>query len=319
MQVTPKQQKNKLVVLVGPTAVGKTACSVELAAKINGEIISGDSMQFYRYIDIGTAKILPQEMISKNGIKIPHHLIDILNPDQPYSVADFQRDTCRLVEEINQRGHIPIIAGGTGLYVSAVVDGYTLQEQAQVDEAFRKQKKQEFEANGGAHLLAELAQVDPETAGKLEANDCKRIIRALEVYRQTGVPMSQQANQNPPDWDIAMLGLSTERQFLYQRIDQRVLKMIDNGLVEEVKKLLAMGYGPNLKPMQGLGYKQICMYLAGEITLDEATALIQRDTRRFAKRQLTWWRRDNRICWFDPRNYQDIQQLTEEMLRQLPW
>ena len=306
--------KNRLVVLIGPTAVGKTACSVELAAACRGEIISGDSMQFYRYMDIGTAKISKAEMRSKSGQEIPHHLIDILNPNEPYSVADFQKDATKLVNEINARGKLPLLVGGTGLYVSALVDGYTFAETIPEDAAFRAEKKQQFAAQGGEALWQQLHQVDPISAAKISPNDAKRMIRALEVYQQTGIPISQYAKKNPPDWDIILLGLTMERELLYQRINQRVENMVAQGLVAEVQHLLALGYSPELKPMQGLGYRQICDYLAGKITLAEAIALIQKQTRHFAKRQLTWWRKEERIHWFPVTENSTPETLAAEML-----
>ena len=291
--------KPKLIVILGPTAVGKTALSVELADAVNGEIISGDSMQFYCHMDIGTAKITPDEMISKSGKKIPHHMIDIINPDEPFSVADFQKKATELVLDINNRGKVPILAGGTGLYVSALIDGYTFSEDEGEDPGFRKEKQLQLENEGAESLLMELAKIDPEAASRISVSDGKRIIRALEVYHLTGKTITEQSSKNPPDWDITLIGLNRERSQLYDRINQRVLIMLEQGFEAEVKNLLAMGYGRDLKPMQGLGYKQLCMYLYDEISYDEAIYLIQRDTRHFAKRQLTWWRRKERVNWFD--------------------
>jgi tRNA dimethylallyltransferase len=307
--------KPRLIVILGPTAVGKTELSVELAAALDGEIISGDSMQFYRYMDIGTAKIRPDEMTAAGGMTIPHHLIDIINPDEPYSVADFQRDASQLVAEINARGRIPILAGGTGLYVSALIHGYTFSKDEGEDPEFRSRKQAELAEKGGEVLLAELAAVDPQAAARMNPADGKRIIRALEVYHLTGKTITEQSRKNPPDWDITLIGLQREREQLYDRINKRVLKMLDAGFEAEVRGLLAMGYGRNLKPMQGLGYKQLCMYLAGEITLNEAVYLIQRDTRHFAKRQLTWWRRESGVNWFDLTDTQSAGEILPQILK----
>jgi tRNA dimethylallyltransferase len=306
--------KPKLIVILGPTAVGKTALSVELAAAVNGEIISGDSMQFYRYMDIGTAKIRPEEMIAQNGQVIKHHLIDILNPDQQYTVADFQRDAARLVIDINQRGKIPILAGGTGLYVSALIHGYTFSKDQGADPEFRRQMQKELRDKGGEFLLARLAEIDPQAAAKMKPADAKRIIRALEVYHLTGKTISEQSAKNPPDWDIVLIGLTRERQQLYDRINKRVLQMLEDGFLDEVKNLLAMGYDSQLKPMQGLGYKQLCSFLSGDISYEEAIYLIQRDTRHFAKRQLTWWRREPNINWFDLTDVSDISEIIPKIL-----
>lgn len=307
--------KPKLIVILGPTAVGKTALSVELAAAVDGEIISGDSMQFYKYMDIGTAKIRPQEMISKSGREIPHHLIDILEPDRAFSVADFQRAATDLVQEINARGRVPILAGGTGLYVSALVEGYTFGENDGEDPEYRREKQRQLESQGAESLLAELMAVDPIAAARISVGDGKRLIRALEVYHLTGKTITEQSRKNPPDWDITMIGLNRDREQLYDRINRRVLQMLADGFEAEVRHLLAMGYTRELKPMQGLGYKQMCMYLAGEVSYDEAVELIQRDTRRFAKRQLTWWRRKEDVHWFDLTAVQTPEEIIPQILQ----
>ncbi len=307
--------RTKLIVIIGPTAVGKTALSVELAAAVDGEIISGDSMQFYKHMDIGTAKIRPQEMISESGKLIPHHLIDIIEPNQPFSVADFQKAATALVLDINRRGKTPVLAGGTGLYVSALVEGYTFVEAVGEDSEFRAAKQRQLETAGAASLLAELAAVDSEAAARIPAGDGKRLIRALEVYHLTGKTITEQSKKRPPDWDITLIGLNRDREQLYDRINRRVLQMLEDGFEDEVRKLLAMGYGSDLKPMQGLGYKQLCSYLAGEISRDEAISLIQRDTRRFAKRQLTWWRRKEGVHWFDLTNVRSAAEIIPQILQ----
>ncbi len=292
-------KKLPLIVLLGPTAVGKTALAVELAARLNAEIISGDSMQFYRYMNIGTAKIRPAEMLAANGRLIPHHLVDIIDPAEPFSAADFQARAGAAIADIAARGKLPLLVGGTGLYIQALCDGYQLSQDAVADEALRERLRGEYARLGAAAMHERLAQVDPAAAAHIAPADQKRLIRALEVYEVTGQPISRQGRAAEPPYDLLLLGLARERAALYERIEQRVDIMLAAGLQAEVERLLAMGYTPDLKPMQGLGYRQICAYLAGEMPYDAAVELIKRDTRRFAKRQLTWWRRDARINWFD--------------------
>lgn len=298
MRIEPRK-KPPLLVLLGPTAVGKTALAVELAARLNGEVISGDSMQFYRYMNVGTAKIRPAEMLAKNGRLIPHHLVDILDPDELFSAADFQQLAAAKIADIAARGKLPLLAGGTGLYIQALCDGYQLSEAAPADEALRGRLKEEYQRLGAAALHRRLQEVDPQAAARIAPADQKRLLRALEVFELSGRPISMQGRAAEPPYDLLLFGLTRERGELYRRIEQRVDAMLAAGLVPEVERLLAMGYGPELKPMQGLGYRQICRYLAGELDLAAAAELIKRDTRHFAKRQLTWWRRDERIRWFD--------------------
>jgi tRNA dimethylallyltransferase len=298
MQKTGK--KIPLLVLLGPTAVGKTALSVELAARLGGEIISGDSMQFYRYMDIGTAKIRPCEMLAASGQLIPHHLLDIVNPDQTYTVADFQRDAAAKIREIAERGKLPMLVGGTGLYVQALADGYDLAETASADEELRARLKQDYQALGGEQMHARLSAVDPVAAARISPNDAKRLLRALEVYELTGQPISTLGRAADSPYNVLFLGLNREREQLYRRIEQRVDIMLADGLEAECVYLLQAGFGADCKPMRGLGYRQMCQYLQGEIDYDEAVRLVKRDTRRFAKRQLTWWRRDERVHWFRP-------------------
>jgi len=304
---------NNLAILIGPTASGKTALSIAIAKALGCEVISGDSMQFYRHMDIGTAKVTPKE---QEGVI--HHLIDILEPNEPYTVADFQKDCYRLVEDINQRGKLPLLAGGTALYVKAVMEGYTFSQETPGNDEFRRVKEKEALGQSPDYLYRQLAAVDPVAAAKICPEDTKRIIRALEVYETSGVPLSTQAGKNPPPYRIALLGISMDRALLYQRIDQRVDQMIKNGLIEEVKNLFAMGYDRELKPMQGLGYRQIGDYLTGEISLEEAIRLIKRDTRHFAKRQLTWWRREEKVHWLDAASPHIQEEAVAYIRRQLP-
>lgn len=284
-----------MLVLLGPTAVGKTRLSLELAEALGAEIISGDSMQVYRGMDIGTAKIAPAEM---NGI--PHHLIDIHDPQEAYSVAEFQEQGARLIEEISGRGKLPFIVGGTGLYIESLCYGFRFSE-AVADEAFRSEQEAYAEAHGAEALHARLVAVDPASAERLHPNDRRRIIRALEIHHQTNVPLSAslagQKKESP--YDLCLIGLTMDRQILYKRIEDRIDQMLAEGLVAEVQGLLEKGYGRSLVSMQGLGYKEIAAYLEGETTLAEAVVLLKRDTRRFAKRQLSWFRHMKEIQWVD--------------------
>ncbi|NYE58163.1 tRNA (adenosine(37)-N6)-dimethylallyltransferase MiaA [Carboxydothermus ferrireducens] len=299
----------KLIIIVGPTAVGKSALGIKVAKKINGEIISGDSMQVYKYMDIGTAKVLPEE---REGV--PHHLIDILEPFQKYSVALFQKEARRLIKEINARGKIPIIVGGTGLYIRSVIDPYDFTDFS-FDPVFREKLEQAAKEKGSLYLHQMLEKIDPVAAQKIHSNDLRRIIRALEVYEHTGKPISyywERGKQSKPQYRLLYYGLTMDRALLYQRINERVDKMIEKGLIAEVKRLLQMGFKESTA-MQALGYKEIVQYLEGKITLDEAIYLIKRDTRRFAKRQLTWFRRDPRIKWFDS-GKESLEKITEKII-----
>lgn len=302
-------EKLPLVVLLGPTAVGKTELAVELAARLNAEIISGDSMQFYRWLDIGTAKIRPAEMLSKSGRLIPHHLIDIRNPDEPYSVADFQQDAARLIVEIRARGRLPLLVGGTALYIQALADNYNLNDAAPTDAELRRQLHEEYQRQGALAMHQRLAAVDSAAAAKISANDEKRLIRALEVWQLSGRPISAQGKAAESAYDLLLVGLNRERQELYQRIDQRVDAMLAAGLLNETARALVANLPPECKPLQGLGYRQAVWYWQGLTNLAETTRLIKRDTRHFAKRQLTWWRRDARINWFDLSNRPPLSQL----------
>lgn len=290
-------KKQPLVVILGPTAVGKTAFSVELAKRLNSEIISGDSMQFYRYMDIGTAKIRPQEMVTEDGHIIPHHLIDICDPDQPMSVADFKTMAQEKITEIAARGRLPMVVGGTGLYLNALMYGYQLDSVAEANEELRESLHREYRELGREVLHARLCTVDPKAAAQISPNDEKRLVRALEFFETNGQAISEQGRAKELPYDLVAVGLIREREELYRRIEMRVDMMMSDGFLAEVERLLEMGFSAELKPMQGLGYRQLCDYLAGNCSLEEAVGLIKRDTRRFAKRQLTWWRRDENINW----------------------
>lgn len=305
--------RQRVLTIVGPTSVGKTALSLELAARHYGEIISGDSMQFYRRMDIGTAKATAEERA-----RIPHHMIDICSPDEEFTVADFQRRTAALIAELNGCGKLPMIVGGTGLYVQSVLYDYQFSQAGQ-DDDYRTELERFAEACGRDALHARLAAVDPVTAKRLHPNDVKRIIRALEIHHLTGKTMAEhQERSEQSPYDLLMIGLTMDRALLYERINHRVDMMIEAGLIEEVDGLLKQGYDESLRSMQALGYKEIIAYLRGHLTRDAAIELVKKRTRNFAKRQLTWFRAMKDIVWFDltpgheqERTYEAIYEMVE--------
>lgn len=295
-------EKPKIAIIVGPTAIGKTDISIEVAKALNGEIISADSAQVYKYMDIGTAKIKPEEM---QGIK--HYMIDEVTPDQSFSVAQFRDRAQQYINEISSRGKLPIITGGTGLYINALLNNLEFT-QSIGDEGFREEMQQIADEKGNDYLHSMLKDIDPESYERLHPNDVRRVIRALEVHKFTGKSISyfqEESKKAPEKYDYAFVGLTMDRQRLYDRINKRVDIMLVKGLMEEVKKLLDMGYTSDMVSMQALGYKEIVQYLSGEITLEEAVFILKRDSRHYAKRQLTWFRRDERIQWFDVEEYQE--------------
>lgn len=289
----------KIVVIVGPTATGKTYVSVQLAKKFNTEIISADSMQIYKGMNIGTAKITETE---KQGIK--HHMIDIISPDEDYSVSEFKYDSEKVIDELISKNKIPIIVGGSGLYINSLI--YDLNfGSAKSDKKTRDYYTNLYEKIGKDGLYAKLIEVDSKAAEKIHKNNVKRVIRALEFYHITGNKFSDINNdirKHSNKYDSILIGLSMDRKILYDRINLRVDKMIENGLVEEVKRLLDKGYTKDLVSMQGIGYKEIADYLDGNTTLKESINILKRNTRRFAKRQFTWFLRDNNITWFESSN-----------------
>ena len=304
--------KQPLIILAGPTAVGKTDLSVKLAKKINGSIISADSMQVYKYMDIGSAKIMPEEMQG-----IPHYLIDELMPEEEFNIVLFQKLAKQYMQEIYAQGRIPILAGGTGFYIQSVLyDIDFSKEDASAEirnelEAFAKRE-------GNLTLHNRLLSVDPVSANAIHPNNVKRVIRALEFYQLNGYAISEhnkEERQKKSPYNFAYFVLNDERSRLYERIEQRVDKMLECGLLDEVKKLKAMGYHKDMVSMQGLGYKEILAYLDGEITYDEAVYILKRDTRHFAKRQLTWFRREDDVIWLnkDEYSYQE-DQILEKMI-----
>ncbi|MFR9708946.1 tRNA (adenosine(37)-N6)-dimethylallyltransferase MiaA [Paenibacillus sp. MB22_1] len=290
-----RNDKPKLLVLLGPTAVGKTKLSIELARDLSCEIISGDSMQVYRGMDIGTAKITKEEM---GGI--PHHLIDVLDPDEPFSVALFQEWCRKLIPEITERGHLPFIVGGTGLYIESVCYEFQFTE-AGADEEFRARQQAFAETYGVQALHAKLAEVDPKSAERLHPNDVRRVIRALEIFHITGETLSSQLEkqQKQSPYELCLIGLTMDRQMLYKRIERRIDEMLRLGLVDEVRGLLRKGYSRDAVSMQGLGYKEIVEHLVDGVPLEAAVEKLKRDTRRFAKRQLSWFRHMKDINWID--------------------
>ena len=289
-------EKRPMVILTGPTTVGKTALSIELAKKINGSIISADSMQVYRHMDIGSAKVMPEEM---DGVR--HYLIDEFEPDEEFHVVKFVERAKEHLEEIYAEEKIPIIAGGTGFYIQALLYDIDFTEQ-ECDEAYRAELEQ-LAAEKGAHYLHNmLREVDPASADAIHANNIKRVIRALEFYHQTGTKISEhneKEREKEAAYRSAYFVLTDERKRLYERIDRRVEKMMEQGLPEEVEALRKRGLKRENVSMQGLGYKELFGYFEGEYPLEEAVRIIQRDTRHFAKRQLTWFRRERDVIWID--------------------
>lgn len=287
-------ETSKLIVLIGPTAVGKTKMSIELAKAFNGEIISGDSMQIYRTLDIGTAKIKPSEMEG-----IPHHLIDIKDPHESFSVAEFQELVRAKINDIIQRGKQPIIVGGTGLYIQSVLYDYQFSE-APSDEEFRISMEKVAYEKGNQYVHEQLITIDPESAQRLHPNNVRRVIRALEVYHCTGKTITEMQKSQSPRmlYSAAMIGLTMERERLYQRINKRVDIMIDEGLINEVEGLYQTGLR-NCQSIQGIGYKELYEFFDGDLSLQEAIDNLKQNSRRYAKRQLTWFRNKMNVEWFD--------------------
>ncbi|MCB5575688.1 tRNA (adenosine(37)-N6)-dimethylallyltransferase MiaA [[Ruminococcus] gnavus] len=310
-------KKKPLIILTGPTAVGKTKASIGLAKAVDGEIISADSMQVYRHMDIGSAKIKPEEMEG-----IPHHLIDVLEPDDEFHVVKFQQFAKKAMREIWERGHIPIVTGGTGFYIQALLYDIDFDENEKED-ACRKELEAYAKEHGAEALHEKLAFVDPASAEMIHPNNIKRVIRALEFYEQTGKRISEHnetQRQRESPYAFAYFVLTDDRAHLYERINRRVDQMIEEGLVNEVQALKDKGYTKQLVSMQGLGYKEILDYLDGNCTLEEAIYTIKRDTRHFAKRQLTWFKRERDVIWINKQSFgYDAEQILDEMLSKLPW
>lgn len=285
-----------LVILTGPTAVGKTALSIKLASEIGGEIISADSMQVYRQMDIGSAKIKPEEM---GGI--PHHLIDILEPEEEFNVCLFEKLALEAMEQIYERGHIPVVVGGTGFYIQALLYQIDFTEE-ETDTAYRDKLWQLGEEKGNHYLHELLRKVDPKSAEEIHENNRKRVIRALEFYENCGKPISthnKEQRQKTSAYNSCYFVLTDDRKKLYERIESRVDQMLSKGLVDEVRTLKERGCNASMVSMQGLGYKEILEYLDGRCSLLEAVEKIKKETRHFAKRQLTWFRREKDVIWLD--------------------
>ena len=304
--------KKPLIILTGPTAVGKTKASIALAKELNGEIISADSMQVYKYMDIGSAKIKLEEM---EGIR--HYLVDALEPDEEFHVVRFQQMAKAALEEIYAKGKIPIVVGGTGFYIQALLYDIDFTEGNE-DTVYRKELEILAQKYGAEHLHQMLREIDPESADAIHANNIKRVIRALEFYHQTGEKISKhndKERQKESPYNFCYFVLNDDRNILYDKINKRIDQMLEEGLVEEVSFLKDRGYTKDMVSMQGLGYKEILDYLNGDCTLEDAIYILKRDTRHFAKRQLTWFRRERDVIWLDKSTFHhDEEKLIEHML-----
>ena len=305
--------RRPLVVLTGPTAVGKTSLSIGLAKALDAEIISADSMQVYKYMDIGSAKIRPWEMQG-----VPHHLVDVLDPREEFHVVRFQQMAKEAMEQIYSRGKIPLLVGGTGFYIQAVTRDIDFSQEGE-DSPFRRELEALAREKGAEYLHSRLAQVDEESARKIHPNNVKRVIRALEFYEENQYPISlhnQQKQEKESPYNLAYFVLNAPRDLLYRRIDQRVDQMVEEGLLDEVRHLKDMGCDRSLVSMQGLGYKEILAYLDQEISFEEAIRILKRDTRHFAKRQITWFKREKDVIWMDKEKYDyDEDRILADMLK----
>lgn len=284
--------ERKVIIITGPTCSGKTKIGISLAKKLHTEIISADSRQIFKYLNIGTAKPTTDELQL-----VKHHFIDLLEPDKEYNVSKFETEALKIIDELLERGKIPIVVGGSGLYIKALVEG--IFDSVDVDEEFREELKQKREKFGNEYLYEELKKVDPQSASKMLPQNWKRVMRALEVYHLTGEPIwkIQENYERKVDYNFVQFGLNWDRKILYANIESRVDEMIENGLVNEVKNVLANGFSKNLNALNTVGYKEIISHLGNEITLERAIELIKRNTRRFAKRQMTWFRKSKKIQW----------------------
>jgi len=290
-----KSEKKPLVILLGPTASGKTEAAISIAKQVSGEIISGDSRLFYRGMDIGTAKPTPEQLSS-----VPHHLVDIAEPDQPFSLAVFQTYCKKIIREIHERNHIPIIVGGTGQYIHAITEAWDIPQQ-EADAGIRTILEKIGREGGQEVLYQQLSVLDPEAAVHIDRRNLRRVIRALEVIYLTGRKFSTQRKKGEIEYKVIQIGIHWSRDALYQRIDMRIDNMMNAGLVNEVRQLLEEGYTGALPAMSAIGYNEIADYLNGKCTMDEAIMLIKRKTRQFVRRQANWFKlSDPRIKWFIP-------------------
>lgn len=303
------EEKEKLIVIIGPTAVGKTALSVELAKKLHGEIISGDSMQIYRGMDIGTAKVKPEEMSG-----IPHYLLDIKEPTEPFSAAEFQTLSRPLIKQITRNHKIPMIVGGTGLYIQSVIYDYQFSDKGE-DETFRFELEDQIKKYGIAPIYEQLKKIDPTSAERIHPNNTRRVIRALEIYHCTGKTMTEYLSKQQKEllYDVAIIGLTMEREKLYERINRRVDIMVNEGLIEEVHKLYEKGIR-DCSSIQAIGYKEIYEYFDGHISKEDAIEKLKQNSRRYAKRQLTWFRNKMSLTkWFDMTDVVNVHENVDEI------
>lgn len=294
------EKKRPLIILTGPTAVGKTELSIKLAKAVNGEIISADSIQVYKYMDIGSAKVTKEEM---DGVK--HYLIDVLDPTDEFNIYVFKKMATEAMEEIYAKGKVPIIAGGTGFYIQSILYDIEFAEE-EGDRAYRHQLEEKASLEGVSVIHKLLEEVDPKSASQIHENNLKRVIRALEYYHETGQPISEhneEQRQKISPYNFRYYVLNMDREKLYERINLRVDIMLENGLLDEVKKLKDMGYSDDLVSMQGIGYKEIRQYIDGKCIYEEAVDTLKKNTRNFAKRQLTWFRREEDVTWLNHENF----------------
>lgn len=303
-----------LFILGGPTAVGKTEISIKIAQRLNGEIISADSMQIYKSMDVGSAKISKEEMRG-----VPHHMVDIIEPSEEFSVAEFKERAENTIEEITSKNKLPMLVGGTGFYINSLIYNYSFADTNK-DEEYREYLTKLAETEGKEYVHNLLKDIDEESYNKLYPNDLKRVIRALEVYRVSGKPMSEfAAEQDILDipYNVYYFVLNMDRQELYCRINSRVDIMMKNNLIDEVIKLKRMGYNANMQSMKGIGYKEVLYYLNGEISLNEAVEMIKQGSRNYAKRQLTWFRKDPRVNWVNKDDFNNEDEIVEYIVSQL--
>jgi tRNA dimethylallyltransferase len=304
--------ERKVIVIVGPTCSGKTKAAMDLAGKLSTEIISADSRQIYKYLNIGTAKPDKQELQ-----RIQHHFINYIQPDEEYNVSRYESDGLKMIEDILSRGQIPIVVGGSGLYIQAIVDG--IFNAVDTDVEYRSELKENRDKFGNQFLYDELKKVDPKSASKMLPQNWKRVMRALEVYHLTGKPIwyFQKEYKRKSDISFFQFGLEWQRDILYQNINKRVDEMFEAGFVDEVQKILAMGYSQNLNSLNTVGYKEIISYLENEISLERTIELIKRNTRHYAKRQITWFRKDARIKWLEINSPVDLEKTSDLILHQI--
>ncbi len=303
--------EKRVIVIVGPTCSGKTELSIEIAKDLDTEIISADSRQIFEYLTIGTAKPTKKELS-----EVKHHFVNKLDPEVDYNVSLFEKDSTKIINELSQRNKIPVIVGGSGLYIKAIVDGIV---DIDSDEELREKLNEERETFGNEFIYKKLEKLDPKAAETMLPQNWKRVIRAVEVYKLTGKSILDihKEQERDDDYDFLQFGLNWPREILYKNIENRVEEMIKNGLVEEVQKILEMGYSTEINAMNTVGYKEIISYLNKEVTLERAIELIKRNTRRFAKRQLTWFRRDDRIQWLRIKSKEDLKTAKKNIIENL--